>query len=233
MNMKDTLNSYTFVRRYLSDNEIYQIFEQLEKRGVGEHKWAGKVVDVVYRKLQKIRSFWFNFYYKYQILSISLLTFSITFSKKFISSSSFCSLFFRESCTAWCILLYSLSNRSTILDYSTSFSFRYSPIISVNYWICELYWANIFFVISWVEVSSASISASRAFMEVSILLNSLIENLQEETLLVLAEVSSIRQASRLVFTFFSVYRRYLASLSMALCAFFYARAILILLVSSK
>ena len=55
--MKDTLNSYTFVRRYLSDNEIYQIFEQLEKRGVGEHKWAGKVVDVVYRKLQKIRSF--------------------------------------------------------------------------------------------------------------------------------------------------------------------------------
>ena len=122
---------------------------------------------------------------------------------------------------------------STILAYSNSFYFRYSAIMSASSCIWLLYCANIFLLISCVVVSSAWMAASRIFIEVSRLVNSLIANLQFERLRVFAEVSSIRALYRLVLTFFYVSFRYFITFSTALCAFFSALQTFILFISSK
>ena len=152
-----------------------------------------KVIDVVYSKLHKWRSYWYDFslpiWQKYHCLIISLRTFSITFYRKLTSSSSLCSrCFFELSIMLW-IFRYIFWNLSTIFYSSISFSFLSSPMMSASYCIWLLNWAKIFFVISCVDAYYAWIPASKAFMEVYKLLNSLMANLQLEILLVFAEVS--------------------------------------------
>lgn len=55
--MKEALGEYTFIRRYLSDREIYEIMARLQESGVPEKKWPLKLVDIVYDKLRNIKAY--------------------------------------------------------------------------------------------------------------------------------------------------------------------------------
>ena len=55
--IKDTLQNYTFISKYLSDHEIYDIMVELQESNVPEKKWALKLVDIVYDKLKVIKAY--------------------------------------------------------------------------------------------------------------------------------------------------------------------------------
>lgn len=55
--MKEALGEYTFIRRYLSDQEIYEIMAGFQESGVPEKKWPLRLVDIVYDKLRGIRPY--------------------------------------------------------------------------------------------------------------------------------------------------------------------------------
>ena len=53
--MKETLGEYSFIRRYLTDNEIEQILTEFDLQGVPEKKWPMRLVDIVYDKLRAMK----------------------------------------------------------------------------------------------------------------------------------------------------------------------------------
>lgn len=51
LQLKQRLDRYDFVRKYLSESDIFGIYEYLKRNHIGEEKWPLFVVDEAYKKM--------------------------------------------------------------------------------------------------------------------------------------------------------------------------------------
>lgn len=155
---------------------------------IGYLSSSGSSIDICVYLIPTYSSYCKN----YQSFPISSFTFSITFSKNSIASSSFCYLPSFSLSILSCSFLYMLSNLSNTFFSSFKRFLRSSSIKSLISSICKLKCLFIFWMISLFTLASLSIEISSASISSSSSWKFLKANLQVESLLLLAEDNSIR-----------------------------------------